>query len=399
MLRHLGSGLEEVGFYSAGSRLLEGLIFMHLPFATVLFREMRMRADHPNDFIPYILKIFISSIVSPIVIIPTGWFFSKEILNLCYGASFIDASPLFNLLLISFFFMILNLVLTQATLAVNREVFYAKITCVAALANIMLNFYLIPAMGAKGAAIGTIITEGLVMILIGAGIILWRRKLALKAMKGTLTQLFYMMRLHSKGEENALCHLLCRDLGADLAFGYRNKKTFNLDELSNKLINLESESNLPAWRTIKRLHAFLNKTKFLNKYENVIYTGQNSSLAVSNHSEGKNIYYCFTPPRSIYDLKESYLASQTPLERLRHVLYNAFYQPLYENAIRKMDVILSDSKNVQNRIHKFLGLESTVIYPPCDVDKFCWVSQGDYYLSTARLTPQKRLDIIIQAFI
>ena len=76
--------------------------------------------------------------------------------------------------------MIPNLVLTQATLAINREFFYAKITCVAALANIVLNFYLIPTMGGKGAAIGTIITEGLVMILIGAGIFLWSRKLVLK---------------------------------------------------------------------------------------------------------------------------------------------------------------------------------------------------------------------------
>ena len=164
-----------------------------------------------------------------------------------------------------------------------------------------------------------------------------------------------------KGGGERLVYLLCRDLEADLAFGYRNRKTFNLDDLSNNLINLESKSKLPAWRTIKRLHTFRNKTKFLYKYKNVIYTGQNSSLAVSNHSEGKNIYYCFTPPRSMYDLKESHLASQTPLERLRHVLYNAFYQPLYENAIRKMDVILADSKNVQNRIHKFLGLESTVV--------------------------------------
>ena len=202
-----------------------------------------------------------------------------------------------------------------------------------------------------------------------------------------------------KGGGERLVYLLCRDLEADLAFGYRNKKTFNLDELSNNLINLESESKLPAWRTIKRLHTFRNKTKFLYRYKNVIYTGQNSSLAVSNHSEGKNIYYCFTPPRSMYDLKESHLASQTPLERLRHVLYNAFYQPLYENAIRKMDVILADSKNVQNRIQKFLGLESTVLYPPCDVDKFNWMGQEDYYLSTARLTSYKRVDIIIQAFI
>jgi Na+-driven multidrug efflux pump len=76
--------------------------------------------------------------------------------------------------------MIPNLVLTQATLAINREIFYAKMPCVAALANIGLNFYLIPSMGARGAAIGTIVTEVLLMILIGAGIFIWRRKLDLK---------------------------------------------------------------------------------------------------------------------------------------------------------------------------------------------------------------------------
>ena len=202
-----------------------------------------------------------------------------------------------------------------------------------------------------------------------------------------------------KGGGERLVNIVCRDLKADLVFGYRNKSAFNLDDLPSKLINLDSESNLPVWRTIKRFHAFRNKTKFLNDYKNVIYTGHNSPLAVSNHSKGKNIYYCFTPPRSIYDLKESHLASQSHLGRLRHGLYSAFYQPLYENAIRKMDLILADSKNVQNRIQKFLGLESTVLYPPCDVDKFNWMGQEDYYLSTARLTSYKRVDIIIQAFI
>ena len=180
MLRHLGSGLEEVGFYSAGSRLLEGLIFIHLPFATVLFREMRTRTKYPSDFIPYILKLISFSVVFPIVIIPVGWFFSEEIIRLCYGVDFISASPLLNLLLISIIFMAPNLILTQATLAIDREYFYAKITCVAALINIGLNLFLIPSMGAKGAAIGTIVTEGIVMILIGGGIILWRRNMDLK---------------------------------------------------------------------------------------------------------------------------------------------------------------------------------------------------------------------------
>ena len=202
-----------------------------------------------------------------------------------------------------------------------------------------------------------------------------------------------------KGGGERLVKILCRDLKADLVFGFRNKDTFNLDELPNNLINLDSESKLPVWRTFKRLHTFSNKTKFLNEYKNVIYTGHNSPLAVSNHSKGKNIYYCFTPPRAIYDLKDFHLASQSPSEKLRHLVYNSFYQPLYENSIRKMDVILADSKNVQNRIQKFLGLESKLVYPPCDIEQFSWMGQENYYLSTARLTPQKRVDIIIQAFI
>ena len=180
MLRHLGSGLEEIGYYAAGSRLIEGLIFMHLPFATVLFREMRTRASYPKKFTPYILKLFLLGSFSPIVIVPIGWFFSKEILRICYGTDFVGAFPLLNLLLISFFIMIPNLVLTQATLAIDREYFYAKITCVAAVTNICLNLYLIPAMGAKGAAIGTISTEVLLLLLIGSGILSWRRKVILE---------------------------------------------------------------------------------------------------------------------------------------------------------------------------------------------------------------------------
>ena len=201
-----------------------------------------------------------------------------------------------------------------------------------------------------------------------------------------------------KGGGERLAQILCRELEADLAFGYIKQKSFNLNELSGRLINLKSESNLPFWRTFKRLHAFRKRTKFLSAYENVIYTGHNSPLAIANHPKGRNVYYCFTPPRSIYDLKKDHLASQSPLDSLVHVMHNFFFQSLYENAIRKMDVIVADSKNVQNRIQKYFGLKSIVIYPPCDLDKFRWVGQDDYYLSTARLTPYKRVDIIIKAF-
>ena len=201
-----------------------------------------------------------------------------------------------------------------------------------------------------------------------------------------------------KGGGERLIYTLCQELKTALAFGYQNEETFNLKELPGQLIDLDSESSIPCWRTLKRINSFHQRTKFLSEYENVIYSGQDSPLAISSHPNGKNIYYCHTPPRSIYDLKEEHIASQPPLRKLAHLLYNACFQSLYERAIQKMDVVVANSKNVQSRIQKFLRLESTVIHPPCDTEKFRWIGQDNYYLSTARLLSYKRVDVIIRAF-
>ncbi len=63
-----------------------------------------------------------------------------------------------------------------------------------------------------------------------------------------------------------------------------------------------------------------------------------------------------------------------------------------------MDVVVANSVNVQQRLWHYLGVESVVIYPPCEIDGFRWLGQGDYYLSVARLDPLKRVDVIVEAF-
>ena len=58
----------------------------------------------------------------------------------------------------------------------------------------------------------------------------------------------------------------------------------------------------------------------------------------------------------------------------------------------------SFSKNVQARLKKYLNVEAEVLYPPCDTEGFEWMGEGDYFLSTARLEPLKRVDLIVKAF-
>jgi glycosyltransferase involved in cell wall biosynthesis len=67
--------------------------------------------------------------------------------------------------------------------------------------------------------------------------------------------------------------------------------------------------------------------------------------------------------------------------------------------MKRMSVIIANSNNVQQRIRTYLDKDSIVVYPPCDVDACRWLGQEDgYYLSTARLEPHKRVDIVVEAF-
>ena len=202
-----------------------------------------------------------------------------------------------------------------------------------------------------------------------------------------------------KGGGERLASILCKELRCDLAYGHWSNESFDLSDLPGLCFDLNAYSKIPVWRTLKRLRAFYSNTKFLSEYETVIFSGQDTLCAVNNHSEGKNINYCNTPPRSVYDLREVHLSAMSPHQRTIHQLYNYLFKLLYEASVNKVDIIIANSNNIKKRIKHFLGRDSYVIYPPCETDSFKWIDQEDYYLSTARLSPYKRVDLIISAFL
>jgi len=180
MLRHMGDNLHQVGFYAAASRILEGIMFLIFPFANVFFRELRLHANSPKKYLQLINKLVFYAGILTLLVVPLGMLFGKDIILLCFGSDYQPGAGLLYWLFISLFFMIPNLVLTQGALAINRENYYALGACGAALLNMVLNYFLIPVYGAKGAAFGTIVTEAFLLAFMGAGIYSWywkRRKL------------------------------------------------------------------------------------------------------------------------------------------------------------------------------------------------------------------------------
>lgn len=197
-----------------------------------------------------------------------------------------------------------------------------------------------------------------------------------------------------------LIMMMAKSLKADIASWFFSAGSFDLRKewFEWKMISISNEIFAKWFRHIKLKYAFLFKTKFVDEYDTVIFSWDSISAVRNCSPKQKKIYYCHTPPRYLYDLHELYLKKVPFLLKPIFKIFCFIFKKMYERDIRKMNLLLTNSKNTQERIQKFLWLHSTILYPPVDRELFRFLSQKDYYLSFARLADAKRVDKIILAF-
>ena len=134
----------------------------------------------------------------------------------------------------------------------------------------------------------------------------------------------------------------------------------------------------------------------------------------SSHSVAKNvrtrdgqlhITYCHSPMRYAWDLREQYLREAGLSTGIRGFMARALLDSLRRwDRIRSadVDVFVTNSRYVADRIQRAYDRSSTVIYPPVDVDFFMPGpgddSLGEYYATVSRFVPYKRVDLIARAF-
>ena len=195
---------------------------------------------------------------------------------------------------------------------------------------------------------------------------------------------------------------LCRSIGADLLFGYRTTDTFEDGMFPPAFRDLYLPKILQrrGLRVLALAAAFSRERRAAARYETRIFSGVVSPFAAPPlNAPGRNIFYCHTPPRFLYDLRASYDAEGSAVRRLASRVLKPVFQRQYEATVARMHTIVANSQNVRKRIADYLGRDSVVVYPPCDTESFTWQSQQGYYLSTARLSTLKRVDKIVEAFV
>jgi len=75
-------------------------------------------------------------------------------------------------------------------------------------------------------------------------------------------------------------------------------------------------------------------------------------------------------------------------------------RPLDRRRAAEAIAVAANSQFVRTRIHEAWGLDSTVIYPPVDVEKEATLLgqlPSDYLLGASRFVPYKRLDLVLAA--
>ncbi len=204
-----------------------------------------------------------------------------------------------------------------------------------------------------------------------------------------------------KGGGERLVISLAKNLGADIATAFIAKDAFDPRQSGIKTIELFKESiwsKIPGFRYLQVQLAFLLKTEFAKKYDVIFYSGD-CLIAMVRLLGKKNIAYMHTPPRHLYDAYGERLRGYPLWKKIIFVPFVWFNRRRFEFLAKRLNLIITNSKNTQARIKEYLGLDSVVVYPPCNTLPFKNLGHGDYFFSWARLYPIKRVDKIVEAFI
>lgn len=139
----------------------------------------------------------------------------------------------------------------------------------------------------------------------------------------------------------------------------------------------------------------------LSEYDLVISSSSAFAHGILTDTECVHICYCHSPMRFAWDYTHEYLADKwfSPVKRWLAGRALKKIRVWDKIASDRPDVYIANSHHVKDRIAKYYRLQSEVIYPPVEVEKFKLSDSDDgYYLIVSTLAAYKKIDLAINLF-
>jgi len=192
------------------------------------------------------------------------------------------------------------------------------------------------------------------------------------------------------------------DLYSLIDFLPKEKRFF----IKNKKVNTSFIQYLPfakkKYRSYLPFFPYAIERFDLSEYELIISVSHCVAKGVKTNKSQKHICICCSPVRYAWDLREQYL-KETKLDKgFKSILANFILDRIKNWDIKTIDRVtdyVAISKYIADRIKRNYNKNSTVIYPPVDVNKFeLYEKKEDFYLTASRMVPYKKIDLIVETF-
>lgn len=139
----------------------------------------------------------------------------------------------------------------------------------------------------------------------------------------------------------------------------------------------------------------------LEGFDLVISSSSAFAHGLITSTNTKHLCYCHSPMRYAWDWSNEY-QKENNIRGLKKMLYAPLIKYLRawdKVASDRPDAYAANSRTVQGRIRKYYGMESEIIHPPVDTERFrASGGRENYFLIVSTLTPYKKIDLAVQMF-
>jgi len=162
-------GDHQVGIYSAAVRISEAWYFIPMAIAGSVFPTIiHTKTQSEALYYQRLQKLFDMLALLGLSVAAVMIFSSSYIVQMLYGATYAAAADVLTIHIWAGVFVGLGVAAGGWFMAENLQKYTLYRTCLGAATNIVLNLYMIPAYGPKGAAISTIISQGCASVFFNA---------------------------------------------------------------------------------------------------------------------------------------------------------------------------------------------------------------------------------------
>lgn len=130
------------------------------------------------------------------------------------------------------------------------------------------------------------------------------------------------------------------------------------------------------------------------EHELVISSSSGWAHLISTAPKTAHVVYCHTLMRTLY----------TPEDHIGRPIVGGLAVPVLERLrradralARKADAYVTNADNVRRRVRDTYGIDSEVVFPPVDTERFRPTPRGERLLVVSRLFPYKRVDLVVAA--